>query len=139
VSIKHALPWQAKIIAKIILSRLLFSYRIWQYLNLFKHGDMEKPGYAHHVFTTHFERVDFSSKNADFTALEIGPEDTLFSAMITYAYGAKQCYLVDVGRFAREDVAPYKAMANELKRRGLPLPDINETTEVGTLLKVCKA
>ena len=139
MNIKQALPWQAKIIAKIILSRLPFTYRIWQYLSLFKHGDMEKPEYAHHVFTTHFERVDFQNKNGAFTALEIGPGDTLFSAMITHAYGATQCYLVDVGRFAREDTAPYRAMANELSERGLPIQHINDMRTVEDLLSKCNA
>jgi SAM-dependent methyltransferase len=139
VSIKQTIPWQAKIAGKIVLSRLPSDYRFWQRVNLFKHGDMERPEYAYKVFTTHFERVDFPKKNGGFTALEIGPGDTLFSAIIARTYGAARCYLVDVGQFACEDLAPYQAMAEELNRRGLSAPDVNGAGAVETVLSACKA
>jgi len=100
---------------------------------------MEQPKYAFEVFATHFDRVDFQGKAGGFTALELGPGDTLFSALIAFAHGAARCYLVDVGRFAREDIAPYRAMSDELSKRGLPIPHINDTTTVTDLLSACKA
>ncbi|MGH2507673.1 MAG: methyltransferase, partial [Ktedonobacteraceae bacterium] len=139
MSIKQYLPWQVKIAAKIILSRIPSGYHFWQRLNLFKHGGMEQPEYALSVFLTHFNRVDFANKSSGFTALEIGPGDTLFSAMIARAYGARQCYLIDVGRFARDDIEPYRKMASELKRRGLDIPGIEESASLDALLSVCRS
>lgn len=139
MNIKEVLPWQAKIAAKVLLSRMPFDYRFWQRLGLFKHGSMEHPEYAHDVFVTHFRRVDFPGKADGFTALEIGPGDTLFSAMIARAYGAAQCYLVDVGRFARNDVAPYLAMEEWLSRRGLVVPTVKCATSLNEVLAVCGA
>jgi len=139
VSIKQALPWWAKIVAKIILSRLPFGYRFWQRLNLFKLGGMEEPEYAREVFAVHFDRVDFPRKAGGFTALELGPGDTLFSAMIAYAHGAAQCYLIDVGRYARDDLGPYRAMADVLHKCGLTAPDINNAENLTQLLNICNA
>lgn len=139
MKIKQALPWQAKIVAKIALSRLPFDYRFWQRLDLFKHGGMEQPEYAHKVFRSHFERADFSGKSGGFTVLELGPGDTLFSAVIARAYGAGHCYLVDIGHYARSDVLPYQAMANWLNHIGLVAPAIAGATNLTEVLSICRA
>lgn len=139
MNIKQALPWQVKILAKIALSRLPFDYRVWQRLNLFKHGDMEQPEYAHNVFLSHFNRVGFSNKSASFTVLELGPGDTLFSALVAWAYGASRCYLVDEGRFARGDMAPYLKMAIELRSKGLPVPTLENCGNLDEVLLACKS
>lgn len=132
--IKQHLPWRVKLAIKIILSRIPFGYRFWQNLNLFKHGGMEQPQYALRVFTTHFNRVNFANKNTEFHALEIGPGDTLFSAMIARAHGASCCWLVDVAKFARRDIAPYKKMAAELLARGLPAPHLDGSRNLDDVL-----
>lgn len=139
MNIKQALPWQAKIAAKIVLSRLPFDYRFWQRLDLFKHGGMEQPEYAHNVFRSHFKRADFAGKTGGFTVLELGPGDTLFSAVIARAYGAGQCYLVDIGHFARSDVLPYRAMADWLNHGGLVAPAIGDASSLAEVLNICRA
>lgn len=139
MNIKQALPWQAKIAAKIVLSRLPFDYRFWQRLDLFKHGGMEQPEYAHNVFRSHFEHADFSGKSGGFTALELGPGDTLFSAVIARAYGASQCYLIDIGHFARSDILPYQAMADWLNHMGLVAPAIGDAASLTEALDICRA
>ncbi len=96
---KKNVPWQIKIIAKIFLSRLPFNYRLWESIGLFKHGHMTDPEYAIRVFEEHFSRVDFQRKNGEFTALELGPVDSLFFAIIAHSFGAKRCYMVDAGAF----------------------------------------
>lgn len=143
MNVRQILPWQAKIVAKIVLSRLPFDYRFWQHLGLFKHGGMEQPEYAYNVFRSHFEHAGFSGKTGGFTALELGPGDTLFSAVIARAYGADRCYLVDIGHFARNDILPYRAMADWLNRRGLVAPaiggEIQGAASLEEVLSVCRA
>lgn len=134
MSIKQHIPWRVKICVKIILSRLPFPYRVWQRLNLFKNGGMERPQYALGVFTEHLGRVNFANKHATFRSLEIGPGDTLFSAMIAQAYGASCCWLMDAGPFARRDIFPYREMARELQTRGLPAPNLDSSHSLDDVL-----
>lgn len=134
MSIKQHIPWRVKVCLKIILSRLPFPYRIWQRLNLFKNGGMEQPQYALGVFTEHFSRANFANKRAGFQALEIGPGDTLFSAMIARAHGATCCWLVDVAKFARRDIAPYRKMAAELRAKGFHVPDLDSSRSLDDVL-----
>ena len=137
MNIKQRLPWRVKMAVKIILSRIPSGYRMWQRLNLFKHGGMEQPQYAMQVFTTHFNRVNFVNKHAAFTALEIGPGDTLFSGMIARAFGASSCWLMDVGQFARRDIVPYIKMAAVLRGKGLSAPDVEDDHSLGDVLLAC--
>lgn len=137
MNIKQLLPWQIKIVVKIILSRIPFGYRIWQRLNLFKHGGMEQPQYALGVFATHFNRVNFANKHSRFSALEVGPGDTLFAALIARAHGASGTWLIDVAPFARQDVAPYRKMAAELHKNGLPAPDLDGSQSLEDVLLAC--
>lgn len=134
MSIKQHLPWWVKVGVKIILSRIPFGYGMWQRLNLFKHGCMEQPQYALRVFTTHFNRANLTNKHSGFHVLEIGPGDTLFSAMIARAHDASCCWLVDVGKFARRDIAPYRKMAAELRAKGLHVPDLDSSRSLDDVL-----
>ena len=134
-----SLPWYARIGTKLVLVRLPFGYRIWQRLNLFKHGLMEKPEYAYGVFKLHYDRAPFARKGRGFVGLEIGPGDSLFSAICAYAFGAKHTYLVDSGRFAREDVESYRAMATFLARQGLVPPDLARASSLADVLSASSA
>lgn len=136
---KANIPWQLKIAAKIVLSRMPVHYRLWQRLNLFRHGQMEKPDYAYKVFRRHFDRVTLPQDTKGFVALELGPGDSLFSAMIAYAFGASNSYLVDVGDFAGGDLDSYRAMASYLSKMGLPVPEMADLTSLDKLLTRCNA
>lgn len=130
------IPWPAKIAAKIVLSRIPANYRLWQKMGLFKHGYMEKPEYAYAVFKQHFDRVDFANKRGGFVALELGPGDSLFSALVAVAFGAKSTHLVDTARYARDDIAPYREMARYLRGRGYSMPEVANIAELDELLQV---
>ena len=133
------IPWQIKIVAKVLLNRLPVRYSLWRNLNLFRHGEMEKPEYAYTVFKAHFDRVDFSRKNHGFVCLEIGPGDSLLSALIARAFGACSSYLVDIGSFARNDLKPYRTTIELLLEMGLPLGDLSKVNSLKELLTECGA
>ena len=134
------LPWPLKIGAKLCLSRLPVPYRVWKRLNLFVFGRMEDPEYALGVFRRHFESGTFGRKSGGFRALEIGPGDSLLSAVIANAYGAESCDLVDVGDFAHTPLASYVAMTTMLRSAGRAgAPVLDACRDVNDVLKVCNA
>ena len=102
---KKWIPWQAKIAAKIVLSRLPIPYRFWRAVSCFDLGPMEKPEYAYAVFREHYDRAAPPAPEDGFVCLELGPGNTLFTAVIARAFGAKKTYLVDEGAFAAESPA----------------------------------
>jgi len=131
---KEKISWQFAIVAKIVLSRIPVNYRFWQRVGLFKHGRMEQPDYAYKIFKKHFDRSGIVKRSARFTALELGPGDTVFSAMIAYAYGFTDSYLVDVGSFASSDLHLYQTMESYLQKMGLLLPKIANVSSLDELL-----
>lgn len=44
--VKGRLPWWSRIAAKIVLSRLPAGYGLWRRIGLFRHGEMDRTGYA---------------------------------------------------------------------------------------------
>ena len=137
-SLKSLVPWQAKIAAKLVLSRLPVDYGFWRRLALFQHGYMERPAYAYAVFRRHFDRARHTVGKSGFVAMEIGPGDSLFSAMIARAHGAAKTYLVDVGSFAQDQLEPYQRMERFLREQGLPAPDISCCRSVQEVLSACR-
>lgn len=136
---KNLMPWYVKIVAKVLLSRLPLGYHFWKRLNLFVHGAMNKPDYAYDVFRQHFQRSNFVRKSDKFVSLELGPGDSLLSAIIATAHGSGKCYLVDAGAFATEEIAPYREMADFLRSRNLPAPAIDTDCELAGALASCNA
>lgn len=137
--IRERMPWQLKMGAKLILSRLPLDYAFWQRLSLFRHGPMDQPEYAYRVFRTHFDRTRVAARDGGCTILELGPGDSLFTALLGYAFGAGRVYLVDVARYARVDLAPYHAMARYLEEKGHRVPDLTGVASLEQLLERCGA
>ena len=133
-----AIPWWGKIGAKIILSRLPVGYGFWQRLGLFRHGDMDQSDYALDVFESHLSRADMKGCLPGKTVLELGPGDSLATAVIVAAHGGR-AVLVDTGAYARKDVSAYRGLAQKLRQSGLPAPDIDACADVGEMLKLCGA
>ena len=90
------IPWWAKLGTKVALSQLPVDYQRWRGLPVFRHGAMEDSDYALRVFRTHVERtIGFVEGR---TVLELGPGDSVATAVCAAAYGAARIYLVDAGR-----------------------------------------
>ena len=109
------MPWRLKVLAKLVLSRAQLPYAAWARYNLFKHGSMDRLDYARAVFETHYALAGFdSAKRETFICLELGPGDSLLSALLARHYGSRRTYLVDVGDYALGDVEFYRRAALEL-------------------------
>jgi SAM-dependent methyltransferase len=135
--LKTYIPWWVKLSTKVVLSRLPISYHFWKNFALISHGGMDEPEYAYQVFTQHFNR--FKSPNREFVSLELGPGDSLFSALISKALGGSKTYLVDVGDFAGKDIKKYQAMAKFLKDKNLPVENIENCQTLTDILELCSA
>ena len=96
--ISNAIPWYIKILIKIVLSRIPAKYQLWARLNLFKHGDMLNIEYAFNVFNKHIEKAKLKNLNNKIIC-ELGPGDSLATALIAHSYGARSI-LIDAGNFA---------------------------------------
>ncbi len=131
------IPWWSKIGAKLVLSRLPFDYRFWsQRVGIFRHGRMNQGDYALKVYSTHFE----SCRPAPgFTCLELGPGDALASAVLTRAFGGERAILVDVARFATDDMDVYRGIAATAAAQGYSVPDVAGAKDMQAMLGVCHA
>ena len=133
------MKWALKIAAKILLSRLPISYAWWQSIGLFRHGRMDHAEYAMKIFHLHSNRAYPQGLPSSATLLELGPGDSIASAIIAAAHGANQTLLVDAGDFARRDVHFYKLLALDLAQQGLPVPDLSQAASFDDILATCHA
>jgi SAM-dependent methyltransferase len=134
----YAIPWPIKIVAKIMLARVPLSYRTRKALKLFRHGRMEDASYSETIFDGHIRRAGLADRTG-FTCLELGPEDSLTTAMLAKARGATRCWLVDVGDFADRDMAAYRRMAGRLEAKGYMTAPQQVMDDLTTLLAWCGA
>ncbi len=136
--LKQHVPWQIKIVAKIMLARLPLSYSFWQRLSIFKHGT-KRPEYAFEALCRHFGQVQFPRKAGGFVGLELKPGDSLFSALIAKALGASKVYLVDVAAYAGTDPTRYRKMAAYLSEQGLRIEEFENCRTTEEFLVACSA
>jgi hypothetical protein len=140
--IRAAVPWWAKGALKLGLSRLPVGYARRRSLSLSRHGGMERPDYALRIFREHLDAAASFHRNdgGRFTLLEMGPGDSLFTAVIAAVHGARTTWLIDVDRFANTDVAIYRTLATYLADRGLHVPDAVVTADtIDKVLAACGA
>jgi SAM-dependent methyltransferase len=138
MSLKEFVPWWGKIAAKVFLSRVPLGYRLWRRLNLFVHGAMDSPEYAFGVVTAHLKRLGLRDLR-DKVVLELGPGDSLLSALIARALNARRVYLVDVAAFANSDINHFLDASKYLKGRGLEPPAIDGSATMRDVLATCSA
>jgi SAM-dependent methyltransferase len=133
--IKDKTPWQIKFAVKLAFARFPFAKNVLSYIGLYRHGGMDMPEYALERFLNHFNRTEFSGKENGFIQLELGPGDSLFSALAGYSFGCAGTLLVDVGRYARMDVKLYREMMAYLSSKNLPVPEINEARNAEEIIQ----
>ena len=127
------LHWRVKLASKLMLARLPISYGGWRRLSLFRLGEMDDPTYVISVFERHFQRSGLLGDDG-FTVLELGPGDSVASAIVARAFGAECSYLVDVEAFATSDMRPYRDLASLLKRSGHPVPSLASVSSLSEML-----
>jgi SAM-dependent methyltransferase len=139
MNLKSLVPWHARVVGKVVLSRVPAGYGVWRRLHLFSHGLMHEPSYAYQVFDHHFRRTRFADERGPFVALELGPGDSVVSAVIAAAHGARRVYLVDAGPFATRDLSVYARMCDFLAAKGASAPDLAGVVNLADVLERCHA
>lgn len=91
---------------------------------------MDDPTVSLENFTLHLNTAGFTIREGriqsdiapgggdGFVVLELGPGDSLYTALVAYGYGAARCYLIDGGDYANRNVDDYRAVARRLAGRG---------------------
>ena len=125
-------------IGKIVLSRLPVDYVRWQRIGLFRHGRMDKVEYAVKIFHAHIARSGLDGKLKGKTVLELGPGDSVASAIIAYSHGA-QTILVDAGSFAKNNPETYQTLARYLAVLGYVPPELSGCKSLDDVLSACNA
>lgn len=100
---------------------------------------MDDGVYAISVFRKHHERLRAAGVQPGFTGLELGPGDSVSSALLARCFGASRTYLVDAGPFARRDMAVYKRLAESCAREGLSIPSDLDLSSFDAFLASCRA
>lgn len=135
---KPIFPWWGKLLAKLVLSHLPVNYRVWQRLGLFRHGKMDHHAYLVGVFNSHLKRSGFENGIAGKTILELGPGDSVGTALVAASQGARSI-LLDTGAYAVRNIGFYRSLASELSRLGLNPPDLSGVSSLEGVLKACNA
>jgi SAM-dependent methyltransferase len=133
--LRERTPWWVKLPSKLLLSRLPISYRSWRTLGIFRHGAMLSPDYARAVFHKHFELAR-GYLPPSFRVLELGPGDSLATAILAAAEGAGEIILVDAGDFAERDVDAYRPLLSTLRVRLFLEP--RDLEDLESLLRACR-
>ena len=135
----NLLSWRFKIFIKIIFSRIPVAYSIWRKIGLFRHGAMDDFTYPLNVFNSHLEKTGLVGNLNGKTILEIGPGDSISTAILASSFGA-QTIMVDAGSYATRDIESYRDMVNDFQNKGLIFPfDINNIHTIDELLLNCNA
>jgi len=133
LSINILIPWYVRIVAKLILSQLPFSYSWWSRFGLFRHGAMDDYSYAWKVLQKHAAELDMKE---GWNGLELGPGDGLLSAFLAPVVGASGLTLVDAGDFAHKNAERYCKQLSQFRAAfpGALLPDFPAAIDVDVLL-----
>jgi hypothetical protein len=126
---------------------LPISYSLWKQLRPFEHGDMDGPQRAFDTFVMHANTTGVVAgpgiprlqvrQDDDFSVLELGPGDSLFTGFIAKALGAARSYLADRGAFAARDGKAYKQLWDFLHSRRHELPAFDAGGDIEELLAKC--
>lgn len=133
------MKWALKIAAKLFLARLPIPYACWKSIGIFRHGRMDSADYPLKIFKLHADRAYPRGLPQAAHILELGPGDSIASAIIGAANGAEHIYLVDVGAFANKDASFYRALGVALTKKGISVPDLTGAASFADVLHACHA
>lgn len=95
---------------------------------------MQDFSYARGVFSSHLTKAGLCGKEKHKVVMELGPGESLFSALLSKAYGFERSILVDVGDFSLPDLDAYKWYAQRLSDEGMPCLSISECNTIDSML-----
>lgn len=127
------IPWFLKIPAKIVLSRLPMHYDAWRGLNMFRAGGMDDPETAFSVYQMHCKAAGFADRRG-YTVLELGPGDSMLTALFACSAGAARSILVDQSELATGKLELFGDAEAMLARKSLPVPGVARLNTIDAVL-----
>lgn len=149
--LRGSIPWWLRICSKIMLSRLPVKYPTWKRLRLFEHGTMDQPEKALEIFVSLAKTAGVLQEmgnqiylisgfnGPDSSVLEIGPGDSLASALIAKSLGVGKTWLADAGNFITKEIGPYLKLAEYLERFNLSIPWSTPPDSYDDIIRSCNA
>ena len=101
-------------------------------------GEMQDADYALQVFHKHLAASGFGARSGTI-GLEMGPGDSVGSAIVAKALGSSRFILVDAGDYANRDVETYRNLSRACMRDGPAMPDIERAASFEDVLTMCGA
>ena len=99
---------------------------------------MDQSAYVISVFNAHCEWVGLKSHLKNRVILELGPGDSIATAIVAACYGAKTI-LIDSGEYISKDIDFYISLAEDLRKLGHEPPDLSAIKNIGDILDLCEA
>ncbi len=99
---------------------------------------MDQLGYATNVFHYHCERTGLKGNLQNLVILELGPGDSIATAIIAATYNAK-AILVDSGDYASKDIKSYISLTKNLRILGHNPPNLSRAKNIDDILSICNA
>ena len=131
--------WVLKICAKKVLARLPIPYRFWKPMGISEFGHMDDLDYSLKIFEVHATRSFLNGLQQDPHVLELGPGDSVASAVITKPNGSACSYLVDSSDFATKNLSQYKLPASRITEYAMPLPNLSKVSTFEKKLYYCNS
>jgi len=111
------IPWGLKMALKVAFAAMRLPYGLLSGLGIFKHGSLvDDVGKIRKSFDEHMDFYREWCGAVPEYCLELGPGDSVGHALSGMAEGIKGHWFVDVGDFASQDPAHYRAVYDDLCR-----------------------
>jgi len=131
--------WLIKVFFKIIINKIPLFRKLFELFGLFKLGKMDSFSYSNKIYKLHFNQYSQISNCKDKVMLEMGPGDSIASAIFGYSSGFKKIYLIDVGYFATNNLDFYRNIVSIMRKQGVRVPNINDAKTLDDILSSCNA
>ena len=136
INYKQLIPWQLKIFIKIVFSQLGIDYSFLQKYKFVRHGKMDQVEYALKIFQEHILSMGINLNDLKGkTILELGPGDSITTALIASSYGAR-AILIDSHSAAIKDIKFYKHLALKLKAYDINVIDLSIVSSFEEILSI---
>ena len=128
--------WLIKVFLKIIINKIPLLRKLFELFGVFKLGKMDSYFYANKIYKLHLNQYRQISTCKNKVMLEMGPGDSISTAIFGYASGFKKIFLIDVGNFATTNLEFYRNIISIIRNQGLRVPNIENAKSLEDILNL---
>jgi hypothetical protein len=111
-------------------------YEMWLRVGIFRHGKMIEASYSRGIFQSHMASIAAHTRSHPNSLLELGPGDSVATAIWARAQSIHRTTLVDAGRFVTSEVDAYR---EALKLAGLENDQAGRASTLDEMLRLLGA